>query len=127
MIRLAGVVAAALMALVIGTAVPPSAHAAPTLTGTGRIVLDGAPQLTEDVRWRGHGGRRFGGGRHFRPIRAHRGFYGPRYRYRAYRPYYRPAYVAPAYYGPRCFIRPARNVWTPYGWQWRPARRICRY
>jgi hypothetical protein len=119
--RFVGVASAALAALAIWTATP-SAEAAPAMTGTGNIVLEGTPQVAEEVGWRG--GRRFGGPRYYRPGR----FYRPARFYRPYyRPYYRPVYARPAYYGARCFWRPARTVWTPYGWRWRPAARICRW
>ncbi len=114
MSKFAGLVGAALTAMVIGTASMPSAIAAPAMTGSGGIVLDAVPQQAEEARWRG---RRVVVVRH--------------YRYRVYRPYrpyfYRPAFYRPVYYGPRCFWRPARTVWTPYGWRWRPAVRVCRW
>jgi hypothetical protein len=117
--RIVGVASAAIAAVMIWTAAPSSVQAAPAMTGTGTVVLEGTPQMTEEVRWRG--GRRFGGPRFYRPARFHRPYYRP-----YYRPF-RPVYVRPAYYGPRCFWRPARTVWTPYGWRWRPAARICRW
>lgn len=117
MMRIAGVVSAALTALIIGLAPIPSAQAAPALTGSGGLIQETVPAATEQVRWRG---RRVYVARPYRP-----------YRYRHYRPYrpiyHRPAYYRPAYYGPRCVWRPARTVWTPYGWRVRPAARICRY
>jgi hypothetical protein len=116
--RLFGVVAAGFTAAVIGFAAVPSANAAPTMTGTGTIVTETMPTLTEDVRWRGGRGFRHGGWRGHRFNRhRHFGYYRP----------YRPAFYRPAYYGPSCFIRPARQVWTPYGWRFRPAARICRW
>jgi hypothetical protein len=128
MIRMSRFAIAALASIMIGAAAIPAATAAPTLTGTGTAVIEGTPNVTEDVRWRG--GRGFGRG--FRAARFHRPFYRParfhRPYYRPFRPVYaRPFYVRPAYYGPRCFWRPARTVWTPYGWRWRPAARICRW
>jgi hypothetical protein len=119
MMRIAGFASAALTAFAIGMAAPP-AQAAPAMTGSGAIIREATPQVVEEVGWRG---RRFGGPRYHRPAR----FYRP---VRYYRPYYRPfrpAYVRPAFYGPSCFWRPARTVWTPYGWRWRPAARICRW
>jgi hypothetical protein len=118
MMRIAGIVGAALTALVIGFTPLPSAQAAPAMTGTGGLIQDTVPTATEDVRWRGGrgwGGRRAWGGRrfHHRPY----GFYRP----------YRPVYYGGYGYGARCFWRPARTVWTPYGWRWRPAARICRW
>jgi hypothetical protein len=125
--RLAGFLTAALTAFVIGTATAPPVQAAPAMTGTGTSVLDGTPQVTEEVGWRG--GRRWGGPRYHRRAYFHRphyrAYHRPIYRHH-YRPY-RPVYARPVYYGPSCFWRPARTVWTHYGWQWRPARRICRY
>jgi hypothetical protein len=126
--------AALLFALVLGLAPAPRALAAPVLTGSGILVRDAVPQHAETVGWRG-GGRGWG----------HRGWRGRGYGHRGWghrgwgyhRPYYRPFHVRPAYYGPayyrpvyagpRCYFRPARTVWTPYGWRWRPAARICRW
>jgi hypothetical protein len=123
--RITGFLAAAAAAIVIGTASLSSAQAAPVMTGTGTVVLESTPQTVEDVRWRGGGrrfvGHRFGGPRFHRGARFHRPYYGHRYRP------YRPVYVRPAYHGPRCFWRPARTVWTHYGWRFRPAARICRW
>jgi hypothetical protein len=117
MTRLMGVIYAAVAALVIGMAPVPSANAAPLFAGSGGVIRDTAPAVTDEVRWRG-GGRGFRGG--YRGYRGYRrGFYRP---YRAYRPFYRPAYV-----GPACFWRPARWVWTPYGQRFVPARRVCRW
>jgi hypothetical protein len=114
MMRISGIASAVVTAIVVGTASMPTASAAPGMTGTGRIVNETMPALTEDVRWRGR-----------RVVVVHR--YRPHRYYRPFRPvYYRP-YYRPAYYGPRCFWRPARTVWTPYGWRWRPAARICRW
>jgi hypothetical protein len=121
--RLAGILTAALTALVIGNATVPSAVAAPAMTGTGMLVRDTTPEVATEVGWRG--GRRWGGHRFHRRAYFHRPYYRPHYRHH-YRPF-RPVYARPAYYGPSCFWRPARTVWTPYGWQWRPARRICRW
>jgi hypothetical protein len=137
MIRLMGIVYAAIAAIVIATAPMTSAQAAPVFAGSGSIVRDAVPNATETVQWgrrRGGGfrggGRGFRGGgfrgnrggfnRGFRPARA---YYGPRYR-RGYRaPIY---YGAPVYYGRRCWIRPAKWVLTPFGYQLRRARRVCR-
>jgi hypothetical protein len=117
--RLFGVVAAGFTAMVIGAAAVPQASAAPVLTATGDLIRDTVPNATEEVRWggrgRGWGGRGWGGRRfHHR----HYGFYRP------YRPVYYGGYGG---YGVRCFWRPARQVWTPYGWRFRPAARICRW
>ncbi len=119
--KLLGVVSAGLTALVIGFAPIPSATAAPALTGTGSLIRDTVPEATEEVRWRGGGGRGFHGHRGFG-----RGHWGHRrWGYRHFG--YRPVFARPAYYGGGCFWRPARTVSTPYGWQFRPARRICRW
>jgi hypothetical protein len=130
MIRFLGLVYAAVAALVIATAPLSTAQAAPVFAGSGNLVRQTVPTVTDTVGFRGRGGFRRGG---FRG----RGFYGRGYGRRGYyrRGFYgRPAYFgspvyygAPAYYGPRCFFRPARTVLTPYGYQFRPARRICRY
>jgi hypothetical protein len=121
MMKFLGIIYAAVAALVIATAPINTVQAAPALAGSGNLVREAVPGMTTDVRWRGHrGGFRRG---HYRPVRVYRPV-------RYHRPYYRPyrrAYVRPVYYGPRCVIRPARTVWTAYGWQWVPARRICRY
>jgi hypothetical protein len=118
--RFVGLASAALTAFVIGFSAVPTANAAPALTGTGSIVRDAVPEATEEVRW--HGGRGFRGHRGY----GHRGWRGYRH-YGYYRPF-RPVYVRPAYYGGGgCFWRPARQVWTPYGWRFRPAARICRW
>jgi hypothetical protein len=123
MTRFLGVVYAAIAALVIAMAPLPQAQAAAAFSGSGAIIRDTVPAVTNEVRWHG-GGRGYRRGfyrpaRHYRPYRA----------YRPYRPYgyYRPYYARPAYFGPACFWRPARWVWTPYGQQLRPARRVCRY
>jgi hypothetical protein len=123
MTRFLGVVYAAIAALVIAMAPLPQAQAAATFAGSGAVIRDTVPAVTNEVRWRG-GGRGYRRGfyrpaRHYRPYRA----------YRPYRPYgyFRPYYARPAYFGPACFWRPGRWVWTPYGQQWRPARRVCRY
>jgi hypothetical protein len=121
MTRMMGIISAAIAALVIGMAPLPQARAAPVFAGSGGVIRDTAPTVTDEVRWRGGRGfgRGRGWGRGYRPYRA----------YRPYRPYgyYRPYYARPAFIGPACFIRPGRWVWTPYGQQWRPARRVCRY
>ncbi len=129
MTRVFGIMYAAVAALIIGLAPAPSAQAAPLMPAIGNVVQDTAPTATTQVQWRG----RRGG------YRGHRGGYRRAY-YRPYRGYYRPAYARPVYYrprpvyygyrpvyGPRCFFRPARWVYTPYGYRLRPARRICRY
>lgn len=138
MIRFMGLVYAALTAVFIGLAPVPSAQAAPVLMGGGAIIRDTLPQTTELVRRGGRGGFR-GGGRGFRGgFRGGRSFRGGYHRqarfHRPYRPYrgyrraYRPAfYGSPYAYGAGCFIRPARYIWTAYGYQLRPARRVCRY
>ncbi len=123
MTRAFSVIYAALAALVIAMAPLPQAQAAASFAGSGAVIRGTVPAVTEEVRWRG-GGRGFRRG-HYRPAR----FYRP---YRAYRPDraygYRPYYARPAhYYGPACFWRPGRWVMTPYGYQWRRARRVCRY
>ena len=117
MTRVMGIIYAAVAALVIGMAPLPQAQAAPVFAGSGSVIRDTVPAITDEVGWRGGRGWR-GGGRGYR-----RGFYRP------YRPYgfYRPYYARPAFVGPACFIRPGRWVWTSYGQQWRPARRVCRY
>jgi hypothetical protein len=127
--RLLGIVYAAIAAIIITLATPLStASASPILGGTGLAIRDAQPGLTTEVR--GHRG--FRGGRGWRGHRGFRGarFYGgPRY-YRPYRPvrFGGPVYYGrPAYYGRRCFIRPARWVYTPYGYRLRPARRVCRF
>jgi hypothetical protein len=137
MIRLMGMIYAAIAAIVIATAPVSTAQAAPAFAGTGNIVRDTVPNSTEVVRrggfrggfrgggFRGGGFRRAGiyrgGYRAYRPARV---YYGPRYR-RAYRaPIY---YGAPVYYGRRCFIRPGRWEWTAFGHIYQPARRVCRY
>ncbi len=119
MTRVMGIVSAAISALLIAMAPLPSAQAAPVATGSGTAVLEAIPAITDEVRWRGGRGYRRA---YHRPHRAYRP-------YRAHRHYgfYRPYYARPAFIGPACFIRPARWIWTPYGQQWRPARRICRY
>jgi hypothetical protein len=116
MSKVTGVLTAGLTAMVIGFAAAPAAQAAPALTATGGVIRDVVPDATEEVRWRG-------GGRGFR----HGGWHGRRFHHRRYgfhRPYYRPAFYG-GYGG--CFWRPARTVWTPYGWRWRPAARVCRW
>jgi hypothetical protein len=121
MFRITGAVFAALAAIAIGAAGTPAANAAPALTGTGTAIIEGSPTLTEDVRWRG---RRVVVVHRYRPARFHR----PARFYRPYRPGYARSFIArPAFYGARCFWRPARSVWTPYGWRWRPAARVCRW
>ncbi|MGL4637779.1 MAG: hypothetical protein ACRCWF_17490 [Beijerinckiaceae bacterium] len=137
MSRLTGVFYAAFTALIIALAPIPSAQAAPLLMGGGNIIRDTVPESTEQVRRGGRGGFRGGGFRGHRGFRGgfHRGprFHRPYYGYRGYGRPYRPAFAGPAFYGSpygygaRCFIRPARYVPTPYGYQLRPARRICRY
>jgi hypothetical protein len=131
MSRFMGIVYAALATLVMALAPIPSAQAAPVLMGSGNIIRDTVPETIEVVRRGGRGGFRggFRGGRSFRG-----GYYRPARFYRPYRPYrgygraYRPAFYGPSYvYGARCFVRPARWIWTAYGYQLRPARRICRY
>jgi hypothetical protein len=119
MSRLSGVFNAAVAALVITLAPMPAAQAAPMLAGSGNVILDTVPAVTDEVRW-GRGGGWRGGGRGYR-----RGFYRPARFYRPHR-FHRPYYARPAFYGGACFIRPAGWVWTPYGQQWRPARRVCR-
>jgi hypothetical protein len=130
------VLAVALLVL-FGQPIGP-ASAAPAPAGLGRAIGDATPALVETVGWRrGYGGRGFYGrgyyGRgYYRPARFHRpvGFYRPvrYYRpYRVYRPYRPVRYWGGGYYGARCFVRPARYVATPYGWVFRPARRVCRY
>lgn len=137
MIRITGLFPMALMALFIALMPLPSAKAAPMLMGSGNIIREALPPTTELVRRGGRGGFRGGfrgGGRGFRGPRAFRGgYYRSARSHRPYRPYrgygraYRPAfYGAPFMYGTRCFIRPARWVWTAYGYQLRPARRVCR-
>jgi hypothetical protein len=127
MMRVMGIVYAAIAAIVIAMAPMSPAQAAPVFAGSGNIVRDAVPNVTENVRrggFRGGGFRGHRGG--FRGgWRGHRG-YGHRRGYRA--PIYgAPVYYgAPAYYGRRCFIRPARWVWTDYGRVLRPARRVCR-
>jgi hypothetical protein len=106
------ITAAAGAAFVVGAA-GSAAHAAPAVTGTGALIRDAAPAAVTTVQWGVHG---------YRP-RFHR----PYRPYRFYRPY-RPAYFGgPIYGGPRCFWRPAREVFTPYGVRIVPARRVCRY
>jgi hypothetical protein len=131
MIRLMGILYAAIAAIVIATAPMTSAQAAPVFAGSGNIVRDAVPSTTETVQWgRGRGGGFRGGGRGFRGggFRGGRGFYGGRaFRpARIYGPRYRRGFRAPIYYGRRCWIRPAGWVWTPYGHVFRPARRVCR-
>jgi hypothetical protein len=134
MSRVLGIIYAGVAALIIGLAPTPSAQAAPLMPGIGNVVQGTVPAATTEVGWHG----RRGGYRGYRGG-YRRAYYRP---YRAYhrRAYYRPAYYRPAYYrprpvyygygssyGPRCFIRQARWVYTPYGYQLRRARRICRY
>lgn len=96
-------------AVIVGAATT-ATEAAPGFAGAGSMIRDAAPAAMTPVQWGGYG---YGYG------------YGPRYDrpYGFYRPY-RPAYVA----GPRCFWRPAREVFTPWGGvRIEPARRFCRY
>jgi hypothetical protein len=131
MIRLMGLVCAALTAALIALAPIPSAQAAPLLAGSGNMLRDTLPQTTELVRRGGFRGGFRGGARGFRAARGFRGgYHRPARFYRPYRAYrgYRPAsYGAPFAYGARCLVRPARWIWTAYGYQLRPARRVCRY
>jgi hypothetical protein len=113
MSKLTATFAAGLTAMVIGFAIAP-AQAAPTPAGAGGLINATVPDAVEDVRWRGGWrGHRVVVVRPYRPYRH--AFYG--------HGFYRPAY----YGGGGCFWRPARTVWTPYGWRFRPARRICRW
>jgi hypothetical protein len=134
MSRVLGMIYVAVAALIIGLAPVPSAQASPLLSGIGNVVQGTAPAAATQVQWRG--GRGYRGHRGFR---GHRGGYSRSY-YRPHRGYYRRAYYRPNYYRPRpvyygygqsygrrCFWRPARYVNTYYGYQLRPARRICRY
>jgi hypothetical protein len=123
MIRFMGVIYAAVTALVLALAPVPSAQAAPVMGGSGRAITDSAPALTNEVRWRG--GRGFRRGGFYRGPRVYRRAY-----YRPVRVYRGPRYYRPAYgygYGARCWIRPARYGWTPYGYGYIPARRVCRW
>jgi hypothetical protein len=132
MIRFMGILYAAIAAIVIATAPMTSAQAAPMFAGSGNIVRDAVPATTESVRWGGRGRGFRGGG--FRRGGFRGGYgrgYGRGYGYR--RGYRAPVYFgapvyygAPAYYGRRCWIRPARWVWTPYGQVLRRAKRVCR-
>jgi hypothetical protein len=118
MLKLSGIAGAAFLALGLVTAPANQAAAAPLPAEAGVLLRDGAPGAVEQAGWRG---RRVVVVHRYRP---YRGYYRP---YRPYRPAYHRPYYRPAYYGPRCFWRPARSVWTPYGWRWRPAARICRW
>ncbi|MGL4812649.1 MAG: hypothetical protein ACRCXM_12810 [Beijerinckiaceae bacterium] len=101
-----------------------------TFSAPAAAMRDGAPALTETAGWRGHRGLHRGHGRSVRFHKPWRPVYRPAYyrpgfhRPRFYRPW-RPAYVAPVYYGPRtvCRIR-HRQVWTGWGTVWRPVR-VC--
>jgi hypothetical protein len=130
MIRLMGMLYAAIAAIVIATAPISTVQAAPAFAGSGNLVRDAVPNTTETVRWGGRRGGFRGGG--FRRAGIYRGGYRGGYGgYRPARAYYGPryrrVYRAPVYYGRRCFIRPGGWVWTAYGQVYRPARRVCRY
>jgi hypothetical protein len=128
MIRFFGLVYAAVAALVIATAPLSTAQAAPALAGSGNLVRSAVPALTDTVQYRGRGGYRRGGfrrGGFYGRGYARRGFYGRGFGRPVY--YGGPVYYGRPAYGPRCFFRPARTVLTPYGYAFRPARRICRY
>jgi hypothetical protein len=139
----AGFMAAAMMT---GGGGMPQAEAAPLVPALAQAARADAQPLAETVGWR-HGGWRGHGGYGHRGWRGHRGYghrgwarphhfrpyrhYGRPYWSRPYRPYHVRAagFYGPGpgwVYGPRCFWRPARYIHTPWGLEYRPARRICR-
>jgi hypothetical protein len=122
-----------------------AATAAPFARDFDVTLTFGEAPLADAYGWRGHRGGWHGGHRGYRHG-WHRGYRhgwhgGPRWHHRPYyaRPYHRPyrpravfyggpVYGAPVYgHGPRCFWRPARYVYTAWGPEFRPARRICRW
>jgi hypothetical protein len=118
MIKLMRLLAATLMACLMGLAFAPARAA--TLPAGPALAVEAGSRATDTVQYYHHR-RVYRAPRYTRPYyRRHVRYHRPVYRHRYYgRPVY---YSRPVYR--RCVTRP-RTVWTPYGYERRWVR-ICR-